>query len=45
MFQSNRDIRWGIAQLTASTISSFPDLSLKPKTSQTAGQSHVTGAS
>jgi dCTP deaminase len=34
-----------IAQLTVAQITSTPDLRLKQATSQTAGQSHVTGAS
>jgi hypothetical protein len=34
-----------VAQLTVAAISSPPDLSLRQGASQTAGQSHVTGAS
>jgi hypothetical protein len=33
-----------IAQLTVAAISSPPDLALKQGASETAGQSHVTGA-
>jgi dCTP deaminase len=34
-----------VAQLTVAAVSSPPDLSLRLRASQTAGQSHVTGAS